>query len=131
MHAAVSSGPVLGCSGLVRFHEFLSHGRWIGQWVGRRRPAEFGSARLPPGSAARWRLAAGGRHGAGGEEARRKNGHGHGGGGEAVRDVRPEAALLRRLPGARRRRARRAHHRLRPVSVTLNSVPPCSALCIS
>ena len=101
------------------------------QWVGRRRPAEFGSARLPPGSAARWRLAAGGRHGAGGEEARRKNGHGHGGGGEAVRDVRPEAALLRRPPGARRRRARRAHHRLRPVSVTLNSVPPCSALCIS
>ena len=70
VHAAVSSGPVRAAVGLCDSTSFYRT-EDIGQWVGRRRPAEFGSARLPPGSAARWRLAAGGRHGAGGEEARR------------------------------------------------------------
>lgn len=85
---------------------------------------------LPPGSAARWWLAA--KDGAGGEDTRREHGVGDGVDGDARQvDGPPEGALLRRLPGAGRRRARRPHRRLRPVSVAPSAKPHCSALLVS
>lgn len=85
---------------------------------------------LSPGSAARWWLAA--KDGAGGEDTRREHGFGDGVDGDARQvDGPPEGALLRRLPGAGRRRARRPHRRLRPVSVAPSAKPHCSALLVS